>query len=125
MDFYLTSPSTFRFINDDTDEVIGLITDVKRDRRDYYFFGEKKPAYVDYTIEFTGMPPDTFPLPCDNVRLEIVRFGRDQDYKDYQRTLHIGKVNELHLASEITDADSNVLHTLTIRCYTGGVRAKE
>lgn len=30
MDFYLKTTSVYRFVNDDTDEVIGMITDVKK-----------------------------------------------------------------------------------------------
>ena len=56
MDFYLKTTSVYRFINDDTDEIIGMITDVKKDHREYFFWDKHlhKRPFVEYTVDFRG-----------------------------------------------------------------------
>lgn len=125
MDFYITTPSIYCFIDEDTDEVIGSIVDVLIDKRDYYFFGGKKRPYVIYEVDFLGMPPNLFPLPCQNVRLEIIREGVDQDKESYTRTLHIGEIDELHLSSTVCEGEASTVHKVTIKCYTDTVHEKE
>lgn len=125
MDFYIISPSVYRFINNDTNETIGVIVDVIVDKRDYFYFGGKQRSYVQYEVEFLGMPPNTFPLPCQNVRLEIEREGRNQDNEVYYKTLHIGTVDEIHLSSAVKAGEERTVHKLIIKCYTDDVREKE
>lgn len=125
MDFYIISPSIYRFINEDTDETIASIVDVTVDKRDYYYFGGKQRPYVIYEVDFLGMPPDLFPLPCQNVRLEIIREGLDQDNESYTRTLHIGEIDELHLSSTVCEGEASTVHKLFIKCYTDTVHEKE
>lgn len=125
MDFYITTPSVYRFINNETGDTIGILADVLIDRRDYYFFGDKQRPYVEYNIDFLGMPSDLFPIPCRSVRLEIERDGRDQDNESHQKIIHIGTIDELHLNSVVREGEERTVHNLTIKCYTDEVREKE
>lgn len=124
MDFYLKTTSVYRFVNDDTDEVIGMIADVKKDHREYFFWDKHlhRRSYVEYTIDFRGMPLDTFPFPCERVRLEIERFGKTQDNDDYIKTVKVGIIDEMRLISEITDDDTFTIHQLKIKCFTNKIR---